>query len=46
MTTTENAVKFVDSANDFHKINGQDISVSIKDVTVSFKGSKGTFIGS
>jgi ABC-type nitrate/sulfonate/bicarbonate transport system ATPase subunit len=42
MTTTENPVKYVDSANDFHKIN-TEISVSIKDVTVSFKGSKGTF---
>ena len=43
MTTLENSVKFVDSANDFHKINNQETAVSIKDVTVSFKGSKGTF---
>ncbi len=42
MTTTETSVKFVDSASDFHKIN-TETAVSIKDVTVSFKGSKGTF---
>lgn len=43
MTNIENSVQFVDSANDFHKINANETSVSIKDVTVSFKGSKGTF---
>jgi nitrate/nitrite transport system ATP-binding protein len=43
MTTIENPVKYVDSASDFHKINSTETAVSIKDITVSFKGSKGTF---
>lgn len=43
MTTLENSVKYVDSASDFHKINSTETAVSIKDITVSFKGSKGTF---
>jgi nitrate/nitrite transport system ATP-binding protein len=43
MTTIANPVKFVDSASDFHKINSTETSVSVKDVTVSFKGSKGNF---
>ena len=44
MTNIDNPVKFVDSANDFHKISNRETSVSVKGVTVSFKGSKGTFI--
>ncbi len=44
MTTLENLVKYVDSASDFHKIFSTETAVSIKDITVSFKGSEGTFI--
>ena len=41
--TLENSVKLVDSASDFHKLNSTETAVSIKDITVSFKASKGIF---
>ena len=43
MTNIDNAVKFVDSANDFHKINSTGNAIEIKDITVSFKSQKGIF---
>ncbi len=43
MTNIDNSVKFVDSANDFHKLNSVGNAIEIKDVSVSFKGQKGLF---
>lgn len=42
MTNINEAVEFVDSSTDFHKIN-QKPAVEINNVTVSFKGQKGVF---
>lgn len=44
MNNIVNPVQFADSANDFHKINNQETAIDIKDVTVSFKTQKGTFV--
>ncbi len=43
MTNIVNPNQLVDSASDFHKINSRENAIDIKNVTVSFKGSKGTF---
>eukprot|EP01137_Pigoraptor_chileana_P017076 Opistho-2@74586 len=43
MTNIVNPSQLADSANDFHKINNHETAINIKDVTVAFKGSKGTF---
>ena len=43
MTNIDNSVKFIDSANDFHKINKIGNAIEIKNVSVSFKSQKGVF---
>lgn len=42
MTNINNPIEYVDSSTDFHKIN-QKTAIEINNVTVSFKGQKGTF---
>jgi nitrate/nitrite transport system ATP-binding protein len=42
MTNINNPIQYVDSSTDFHKIPPKT-AIEISDVTVSFKGQKGTF---
>ena len=43
MNTQKSELELIDSANNYHKINAQGISIDVKNVSVSFKTPKGTY---